>query len=109
MKTLIDIDPFSRIETWHHYDPETDETTIETIQDCEPFLELNKTQQNDRDYKRHGIDSEFLHVARIPSTVIEKWLLEEKLDVFNRFHWPRVKRKLMDPEWRHLRTTLGGL
>jgi len=109
MKQIIDVDPLTRTTTYHHYDPMTDVTTIEEVQDVEPFLERNKRLQNDTDYSKQGIKNEWWHIASIPNTVQTKWLREHGIDVYNRDHWPRVKRLLEDPDYRYLKTTAGKL
>lgn len=106
MKDLLDIDPLTGVETWHHYDPVTDATTIESRQDVEPFLEANKVLSN-TDYSQQGIKESWWHVASLPMVVIEKWKVEDGIDVFNKNHWNAVKRKLNDPENRFLRTGSG--
>lgn len=77
-------------------------------QDVEPIIEMNKKLQNEADYKRGGIKQGWQHVAHIPDIVVMKWL-QEGIDVMKSEHWPAVRRKLMDPEYRYLRTTLGGI
>jgi hypothetical protein len=57
------------------------------------------------------MDSEkaFRHAAHIPDAVWMKWKIEEGIDIFNKDHLPAIKRKLDDPEWRHLRTSVFRL
>lgn len=115
MKRLLDRDPYTGITTWFHKDPVTGTIAIEEIQDVDPILEKNKTIQNLgsggamglTDYSRKGIKNGFWHAASIPTTLIQKWLLEEGINVFKQEDWPRVKRKLNDPEYKYLRTGLG--
>ena len=47
-------------------------------------------------------NNEMHHVARIPPSVIVKWM-EEGINIYNKDHGPAVMRKLDDPEYRHLR------
>ncbi len=108
MKRLIDVDPLTGIETWHHFDTTTGLTTIETVQDVEPYLEYNKFRRNDDDYKKQGMKNEFWHVARIPIVVQEQWL-REGIDIYNKDHWPKVRQKLNDPDWANLRTSRGRI
>lgn len=108
-KDLIDIDPLTRTETWHYYDALTDETYIEEVQDVQPYLERNKRLANDADYRANGIKESWWHAASIPNAIITKWLREFGVDVYNRDHWPRVKRLLNDPDYRYLRTGTGRL
>ncbi len=86
-----------------HLDRGERSITAETVQDVAPILELNKARQNagprQSDWGRH--------IATIPNVVLVKWLNEEGANVwrmsgdeFGRF----IRRKLDDPDWRHLRT-----
>jgi hypothetical protein len=45
------------------------------------------------------------HYASIPTGLQMKWLIEEGLDVYDDNHWPRILRKLNDPEYKYLKTT----
>ena len=76
--------------------------TAETVQDVEPILDLNKALQNAG--RQSG---DFRHIGTIPNVVLVKWLYEEGANVwrmsaheFGQF----IRRKLNDPDWRHLRT-----
>lgn len=114
-RRLLDFDPATGVETWHTYDHHTRETTIETVQDVKPYLEINKAQLNRdaggaaglNDTSRRQIADSWWHVARIPIGVQYKWLKEEGIDIHNKDHWPRVRAKLNDPEWKYLRTNPG--
>lgn len=109
MKKLIDYDWMTGIETWHHYDAETDRTTIESVQDVSAILELNKARQNEGDGGYATKDRDWRRVASIPNVVIEKWLREDRIDVFNKDHWPAVRRKLNSSEYLYLRTALWNV
>jgi len=109
MKRLFDHDPLTGMTEYFHYDEKTGAWGIESVQDMEPFLELNKALQNMPDYSKNGIKREWWHVARIPVIIQQKWLDEDGIDIFNKEHWSRVKKKLNDPEWRYLRTGLGRI
>lgn len=99
----MDIDPITRMLTWHEYDEMTDETTISYVQDVDPVLEGNKQDYNDWD-RHQDWGNEYRHVARIPASVQLKWLIEDGVDIYNKDHKEAVARKLNDSEWRHLRT-----
>lgn len=107
-RRLIERDPMSGIAEYHHYDPATDRTVIETVQDVEPILEFNKARQNAED-GGWSPTRELRRAATIPDIVILKWRNELGIDVFNRDHWPAVKRLLNSNEWRHLRSAPGQL
>jgi hypothetical protein len=73
-----------------------------TWQDVEPILERNKALQNEP--QRRG---DLRHIATIPNVVLVKWMNEEGInalkmssDEFGAF----IRKKLDDPDWRHLRT-----
>ncbi len=93
--------------TYFDYDHVSDTTYVGSEQDISSLLDVNKTLQNDTDYSKQGIKSEWWHMAKIPNIVIEKWKNEYGIDVLNKDHWPRVKKLLNDPEYRWLKTTAG--
>lgn len=75
--------------------------TFERIQDVEPILDANKALEP---VAQRG---DFRHIATIPNVLIEKWMNEEGAPVlgmsshdFATF----IRRKLDDPDYRHLRT-----
>lgn len=107
-KRIFDVDPLTGITTYHVYDPVNDITSFERVQDVKPFLDANKALANDGDYKRKGIKDSWMHAATIPNIVIEQWL-KEGIDIFNKDHWPQVRRKLNDPNWKHLKTIVGRI
>jgi hypothetical protein len=107
-RRLIDVDPLTRVATYHHYDHSTEETVLESVQDVAPIVERNKALQN-ADDKGWAPSRELRRAATIPDIIILKWRNELGIDVFNPDHWPAVKRLLNDPEWRHLRTAPGTI
>ena len=107
MKRLLDYDPLTGISQYFHYSESTGEWAIESVQDVDTILDMNKSMQNDESYSELGIKNEFWHVARIPVVIQEKWLREDGIDVFNKDHWKKVKRKLNDPDYLYLKTTTG--
>lgn len=107
-RRLIERDPQSGIAEYHHYDPSADRTVIETVQDVAPIIELNKARQNSDD-GGWSISRELRRAATIPDIIILKWRNELGIDVFNRDHWPAVKRLLNSSEWRYLRSAPGHL
>lgn len=75
---------------------------VERIQDVEPILERNKALQSVPQKSDWG-----RHIASIPNVILERWIHEEGVnylalpgDEFARL----IRRKLRDPDWRHLRT-----
>jgi hypothetical protein len=71
-------------------------------EDVQDVLEMNKAMANHND----GWMSEKWgrRAARIPMAVWLKWLTEDGVDVFKPEGAEYLKRKLNDPDWRHLRT-----
>lgn len=81
---------------------------VRRTQDVEPILDLNKRMANEPQ-TRAGT---FRHVATIPNVILEKWIAEEGANVltmdkdeFALF----IKRRLNDPDWRYLRTSMGRI
>lgn len=98
-RRLLDYDLQTRISTYHHYDDATDKAAIETVQDVTPIIEKNKAQQT------HGFDkrSDLWHAARIPAVVQLEWMTKYGVDLYNKDHFPAVKRLLNSSEYSHLR------
>jgi len=109
MKKILDVDPMTGVTQYFHYDEISGDWGIESIQNVDPFIERNKRLQNDEEYKKRGMKNEFWHFASIPIMIQEKWLREDGIDLMNKDHWPKVKKKLMDPDYRYLRTTTGKI
>ena len=74
-------------------------------QDVEPILAHNHALRGERQASDWG-----RHVASIPNVILLRWLNEEYargntgLRMFTPAFRELVKRKLADPEWKHLRT-----
>ena len=105
MKRILDHDPQTGITTWFDYHPESDMTIVSREQDVEPFLEANKILQNDPDYSKKGIKESWWHYAHWPAVVIEKFLNEHGVDIFNPDHAKKKYQLLNQPEYRYLKTT----
>lgn len=104
----IDHDPLSGMSSFMEVQPADGTFRIVHSQDITAALEFNKRAQNDDAFKRETIRKGWQPVANIPDIIVVKWLAEG-IDVFNKEHWPAVMRKLRDPDYRHLRTTLGAI
>ena len=109
MKRLLDHDPLRGITRYHHYDPLTKKTTIETVQDVSGILDFNHERRKDESYSKRGIKEEMWHAARIPVIIQYKWLADYGIDVWNKDHQDKVDKMLDDPEWRYLKTTTGKI
>jgi hypothetical protein len=75
--------------------------TVHHHQDCEDIVERNKRLRGEAQ------QGDLRHIGSIPNGILLKWMLEEGVpvlgmpaDEFARF----IRRKLDDPDWRHLRT-----
>lgn len=90
----------SQVRTRLHLGP--GRITFERVQDCEPILQRNKELRalpQRADWGRH--------IASIPNVIIEKWMREDGVNILglSAEEWGRfIRRKLDDPDWRHLRT-----
>jgi hypothetical protein len=101
-KRLFDYDPLTGIKTWFE-DLDGDKFALHTEQDVAPILNANKKKANmGRDY--YAASKDMWRVASIPMSVQMKWMIEDGIDIYNEEHAPRVKKKLNDPDWRHLKT-----
>jgi hypothetical protein len=104
-KRLLDSDPLTGIVEYYYADPVTGGYIIETQQDIEHIIELNKAVVNDNDT---GWKGEWHHVAHIPLSILMKLaqdgivttggeVLDEK----------RYRSWLNDPENQHFRVKRG--
>ena len=67
-RRLFDHDEFSGITEWYMYDDETDGFIIESVQDVEPLVELNKSLYNDTE--KHTKYGEWTRIASIPPVIV---------------------------------------
>lgn len=104
-KRVIDYDPFTGVTTTFDYDHSNDLTIVGREQDIQPALDRNKALQNNDQYSKDGIKECWWHEAFIPNVIIEKWKLEEGIDVFDKNDAKKVKQKLNSPEYLYLKTT----
>lgn len=104
-KRVLEHDPLTGITTYFDYIHETDTTVIERVQDVEPILETNKILQNDDDITKQGIKDSWWKYATIPNIIIEKWLSEHGVNLYDRNHQKAVFKLLNDPQYRYLKTT----
>lgn len=90
-----------------HYDEMEDRSFIKAVQDCEPIIEDNKRRQLDF-IRRPG---EWQRpIASIPVVIVEQWMREDGINWMSLPKHEKTKylrRKLNDPQWRHLRTSPG--
>jgi hypothetical protein len=75
---------------------------VRSFQDVEDIIERNKRLQDEPQKSDWG-----RHIATIPNNILLKWMLEEGVPVFGMpaHEWDKfLRKKLNDPDWRHLRT-----
>lgn len=87
------------------FDDSEKKVHLQRQSDVTANIEQNKREFNETRSKwRDGLGDK---VASIPMGVVLEWKQRYGIDVFDRNHWPAVKRLLNDPEWRHIRTRPG--
>ena len=90
---------------WFTVDDDTGEEVVRTEwKNTQYLLEENKAIQG----KEAGRGKDMHHVARIPPSIIVKWM-EEGINIYDRNHGPAILKKLDDPEYRHLRVNTGTI
>lgn len=99
-KQLFDVDPFTGARQYFYHDDVTDETIIETVQNYEPTLELNKDSYNSLDERARWGDGAL--VARIPLNLYYEIKAKGIVDNQREF-----ARWLNDADNRHFRTRPG--
>lgn len=107
-KRLLGYDPLTGIQTWFHYDPMTDETTIAEVADLEPLHKQRQEFRKDEDLTKTGIKNGQWLYARIHP--LEQQLILQKygVDVFNKAQWKEVMKILnTDPDFQRCKTTTG--
>lgn len=104
-KRILDYDPVTGMTTTFDYDHVSDTTIIGREQDVSILLEVNKALQSTDDYFKQGVKESWLHYASYPPIIIEKWLNEYGVNVFDKDHQKKVKELTNRPEYRYLKTT----
>ena len=99
-KKLFDKDDALGITRIWHYDPDTDQATIETRQDVSAIIEENKNEYAQIDERARW--GEWTKVASIPMSIYYQLKREGKLD-----DEAYMKRWLNDPDNKYFRTRSG--
>lgn len=97
MKRLLDYDYFTGISTYHEYDHKTKKTTIESVQDIDPYLTLNKQIEGNLNKKEH-----WWHIGVIPNVVLIQWQKECGHKIFSREFNEYSKKQQQQAEYRKL-------
>jgi hypothetical protein len=107
---LFDHEAESGITTFRRFNynernPDQSTSDYVTHQDVEPILEANKREKFNAKGKVCEKDRIGFKVARIPITIQYKWLVEEGWDCLSSDPdcQKKLRQKLNDPEWCHLR------
>lgn len=87
---------------------DADSLTIVNEVDVENNLSANKELYNDQD-KGWSKTREFRRVAHIPNILVEKWLIEDGVNVMLPENKKWLRRKLNSSEYLYLRTAPGEL
>ena len=91
--------------TYHEYIHSEDKTIISREQDVTSILEMNKAMANNDDIWKQGVKNSWAHYAQIPNIIVEKWLNEHGVNLYNKDHEKAVFKLLNQPEYRYLKTT----
>lgn len=108
--TVIHYDPMTGEKQKFYYDELTDTVTIKHVWDPKSsaqVLEMNKRLQcQDGDWYKSKTpgETDMWHAAQIPYEVQFQWLVRDGIDIRKPEHWPKVRQRLNDPEYRYLRT-----
>lgn len=104
-KRIIEYDPYTGMTTSLDYHEQTDTAYIHREQDCQDLVDLATTVRNQPDAWSQGVKKGMAHYAIIPNIVIEKWLNDHGVNVYDKTHEKEVYRLLNKPEYRYLKTT----
>jgi len=88
----------------YYWDDENDQMTIRNRHYIADILESNKRQFNKTTDARYGNEMVH-HVADIPVSLWIRWKRDEGVDILDNTEEAKrfLKRKLNDPEFRHLK------
>ncbi len=105
MKRILDYNPMTGVTTTFDYDESSDTTIIGREQDVSKILDMNKALANEDGVTKEGIKNGWWLYFQMPAIIIEKFLVEYGVDVFNKDHQPAVFKLINRPEYRYLKTT----
>jgi hypothetical protein len=107
---LLDFDPTTGMQTLVEFDETNPKKFhIHHRQDVTAILERNKELQKHPEYKRDGIKRGMQHVASIPDIWAHFLLKHKGINVLHAADWPKLRQILKDPQFKHLRATLGDI
>jgi hypothetical protein len=85
-----------------------DKFHIQYTQDVEPIIEANKIAQQASN-NGYSPSKDLKHVASIPVGVILVWMERYGVDYATATDMEFIKKRLNDPDWKHLRTGSGRI
>lgn len=97
MKRLLDHDEFSGITTFHEYDHSSKKTVIESVQDIDPILAINKA--NDGSLKKK---ENWWYIGTIPNVTILQWSKECGHNPYTKEWNEYAKKQMQKAEYRKL-------
>jgi hypothetical protein len=110
MIELIDVNPITGLQTLIEFDAHNPKKFhIHHRQDVTAIIERNKELQKHPEYKKQGIKRGMQHVATVPDIWQHHLLKHHNINVLKKSDWPRFKKILQDPAYKHLRATLGDI
>lgn len=102
---LLDDDPLTGLKQYYHFDPDTRGFVLETQQDVEGIIELNKAVANDQ---AEGWKGELHHVAHFPLIILMRLAQQGILGFGGEvIDQKRYKAWLNAPENHHFRVKRG--
>lgn len=109
MKRQLSYDPDFGIRTMFEKNPHTGAVEITYEYDAvDHILDHNQRLQTNG-LNGYNADRTWKHVAHIPMSLINKWLIEDGFDFYAKDDGETLKKILNDPDFRKLRTGLGTL
>ena len=89
-----------------YHSVEDGKSIIQTVQDVEPLLDINKRSLANSD---KGWQGDMHHVASIPLVIWEQWWQEFGSDPMSKENQPKLFAKLNNKDWCKLRVKEGRL
>lgn len=107
---LLDYDGVAGIATYHHYDPGNDVTTIQVVQDVQPYLERNKIDRNANSIRNLARKSDIVRIGSIPVGVQLEWMKKYGIkNIYSKEYRKKILSLLRNPEYRYLTTATGKI
>jgi len=95
-KRILDVDPLTGRTDYFHYDEHNDISTIETVQDVQPFLDMSQGMRNDEEITKKGIKNGWWHYAHLPDIVITKMIQEDGVNPYDPNNSKKVGQLIED-------------